>query len=384
MDSRPRGRARLTVMSTVTNNAGLRKIADIKIGTRLRKDLGNIPAFARSFNQVDILQPVVITPNNELVVGGRRLAALQHLGHEEIPVTVRDVHDIVRAQLAENSERKNFLPTEICAVYRVLEAEERAKAKQRQGERRDKHPGNFPGSSHGQVRDKIGALAGVSGKTVEKIVAVCQAAEEEPEKYAQLVTDMDRTGKVSGAHKRLKVMRQAEAILREPPPLPARGPYRVGTADPPWPFGADPYFRKGASPYPEMSIAEICALPVASIMHEDSIFLLWTTNRFLREAFQVLDAWGFEYRTTLTWAKDRHNALGDWLWGQTEHCLVATRGKPTVVIGHHRRSCTDHCAPIRRSRRNSTRSSSRTLRHHVIASYSNAPHGRIGTATATR
>jgi N6-adenosine-specific RNA methylase IME4 len=313
---------------------GLRKISDIKVGTRLRKDLGDIPALARSLSKIELLQPVVITPNNELVVGGRRLAALQHLGHEVISVTVRDVADILRAQVAENAERKDFLPSEIYEVWRALEAQERATAKQRQGERRDKHPGNFPGSSHGQVRDKIGASAGVSGKTVEKIVAVCQAAEEEPEKYGQLVADMDRTGKVHGVYKKLKVQRQAEAILQGPPPLPNNGPYRVIVADPPWPYGTDPYFRKGASPYPEMSIEAICAIPVASIAHHDSILFFWTTNRFLHEAFHVLEAWGFEYKSTLTWAKDHHNGLGDWLFGQSEHCLIATRGNPTIVRGN--------------------------------------------------
>ena len=313
---------------------GVRKIADIKIGTRLRKDLGDIPAFARSLSKVELLQPVVITPNNELVVGGRRLAALQHLGHEEIPVTVRDVDDILRAQLAENSERKDFLPSEINEVYRALEAEEKAAAKQRQGERKDKHPGIFPGSSEGQVRDKIGALTGVSGKTVDRIVEVCKAAEDEPKKYAQLVADMDRTGRVSGVHKKLKVMRQAEALLREPPPLPGRGPYRVIVADPPWPFGADSYSRQGGSPYPEMSIAAIRAIPVADIAHEDSLLFLWSTNYHLREAFQVLEAWGFTYKTMLTWAKDRMG-VGSWLRGQTEHCLLATRGKPTTIIGSH-------------------------------------------------
>jgi N6-adenosine-specific RNA methylase IME4 len=316
------------------SQGGVRKIADIKIGTRLRKDLGDIPALAKSIKKVELLQPVVITPNDELVVGGRRLAALQHLGHEEIPVTVREVDDILRAQLAENSERKDFLPSEIYEVWRALHREEQAAAKQRQGERRDKHPGNFPGSSDGQVRDKIGALVGRSGKTVERLVAVCQAAEEEPGKYTKLVADMDRTGRISGVHKKLKIQRQAEAILREPPRLPGRGPYRVIAADPPWPCGSDPYYRAGACPYPEMPIADICALPVANIAHRDSILFLWTTNAFLREAFQVLAAWGFSYKTMLTWAKDRMGT-GDWLRGQTEHCLLAVRGNPTIVLSNH-------------------------------------------------
>lgn len=53
-----------------------------------------------------------------------------------------------------------------------------------------------------------------------------KAAEAEPEKFGKLVADMDRTGRVDGPYKRLRVMRQAEAIRKEPPPLPNRRPYR--------------------------------------------------------------------------------------------------------------------------------------------------------------
>jgi hypothetical protein len=46
----------------------------------------------------------------------------------------------------------------------------------------------------------------------------------------------------------------------------------------------------------------------------------------LNGAREVLDAWGFAPVTILTWAKDRMG-LGSWLRGQTEHCILATRGK---------------------------------------------------------
>ncbi len=51
----------------------------------------------------------------------------------------------------------------------------------------------------------------------------------------------------------------------------------------------------------------------------------------MRDAFSVVEAWGFRHRTILTWAKDRMGT-GDWLRGQTEHCLMAVRGKPVVTL----------------------------------------------------
>jgi N6-adenosine-specific RNA methylase IME4 len=51
----------------------------------------------------------------------------------------------------------------------------------------------------------------------------------------------------------------------------------------------------------------------------------------MRQAYQVLDAQGFRERTILTWAKDRMG-MGDWLRGQTEHCIMAIKGKPVHTL----------------------------------------------------
>ena len=63
----------------------------------------------------------------------------------------------------------------------------------------------------------------------------------------------------------------------------------------------------------------------------DTVLWLWTTNTHLPVAFEVLVVWGFRYVTTLTWVKPRPG-LGDWLRGQTEHCLLAVKGRPVVTL----------------------------------------------------
>lgn len=83
-----------------------------------------------------------------------------------------------------------------------------------------------------------------------------------------------------------------------------------------------------------MDIEEIKAMPVAKIADDNAILWLWTTNAHLRVAFDVVAAWGFEYRTLLTWVKDRMGT-GEWLRGQTEHCMLAVRGKPIFLQGNH-------------------------------------------------
>ena len=199
----------------------------IKIGIRHRKDLGDVESLAQSIADIGLLHPVVVQPSGKLIAGARRIAACKQLGWREVPVNIVALAEITKGELAENTDRKNFLPSEIEAIRRAMLPKQKAAATSRKLSGRSAPNG-------GDTRDKIGAFAGVSGKTVERIAAVVAAAEEDPEKYGKLAADMDRTGRVNGPYKRLKVARQSERIRAEPPPLPSRGPYRVIVADPPW------------------------------------------------------------------------------------------------------------------------------------------------------
>src|SRR3989442_5834703 len=83
-----------------------------------------------------------------------------------------------------------------------------------------------------------------------------------------------------------------------------------------------------------MAIEDIKSLSVESIAADNATLWLWTTNAHLRAAFDVVEAWGFEYKALLTWVKDRMGT-GEWLRGKTEHCMLAARGKPVFLHGNH-------------------------------------------------
>lgn len=309
----------------------MRRIDAIRVGVRHRRDLGDLASLAKSIGEVGLLHPIVVRRDGRLIAGERRLEAFKLLGRTEIPATVVDLEEIARGELAENADRKDFLPSEIDAIRRALEPREKAAAKARETLGKIS-----PGSEAGRTRDRVGAFAGVSGRTVEKIAAIVKAAEAEPETFGRLRDAMDRTGRVEAPYRRLRAMRQSIAIRAEPPPLPGNGPYRVAAVDPPWPYDAQPTEQQNSRavrPYPTMTIEAICALAVASIMHDHSIVWLWVDNYHLLsgDALRVLAAWGFKPVTLVTWAKDRMG-LGHWLRGQTEHCIMATRGKPTVFL----------------------------------------------------
>ncbi|MFZ2143816.1 MAG: ParB N-terminal domain-containing protein, partial [Xanthobacteraceae bacterium] len=107
-------------------------ISDIKVGSRIRRDLGDIDEFARSIAEVGLLHPIVIRADGTLSAGTRRLAACKALGWPSIPVRVVDLEQIARGEFAENAYRKGFLPSEIYEIWRALEPIERAAAQERQ------------------------------------------------------------------------------------------------------------------------------------------------------------------------------------------------------------------------------------------------------------
>src|SRR5262245_26619320 len=272
----------------------------IRIGKRHRKDMGDIAALAASMAEA-LFHPIVVTPDYLLIAGERRLLAAKQLGWKEISVTIVDLNEVARGEYTENTFRKDFTLSEAVAIKRALEPKERAAAKKRQviGGKL-KASANLAGASKGDARDKIAAFTGVKRTTLAKAEAIVDASAAEPEKFGKFQEAMDRTGRVEGVYRRLKTAQQAALIRAEPPPLPGRGPYRVGVADPPWPYeirDEDPSHR-GVRPYPSMSIEQICALDVASLMAKDAVLFLWTPNFHLVQgvATRVLRAWASSRR----------------------------------------------------------------------------------------
>jgi len=87
-----------------------------------------------------------------------------------------------------------------------------------------------------------------------------------------------------------------------------------------------------------MSVEDICQLPVASIADDNCVLFLWTTAPCLQEAFKVLSAWGFQYKTkAFCWVKQNKvsmglfTGMGYWTRSNTEDCWLAVRGHPKRI-----------------------------------------------------
>lgn len=301
-------------------DGAVRRISDIILGDRHRKDMGDIEALARSIAEVGLLHPVVVTPDNVLIAGERRLRAAQQLGWNEIPVHVVDLAEIALGELAENAVRKDFLPSEAVAIAEAVRGLEAKKARERMIAAHVS-PGNLPEQEQGRTRDKAAAYVGLSGRTLEKAEAVVRSGKPE------LLELMDETGSIDRAYKELKKAEVAAA--RRAAPLPA-GKYRVIYADPPWLYSREQHSTEEqqtvlATHYPSMPTEEICQLPISDMAIDDAVLFLWATAPLIRDALAVIDAWDFDYKAQFVWDKVRHN-VGHYNSVRHELLLIATRG----------------------------------------------------------
>ena len=108
-------------------------------------------------------------------------------------------------------------------------------------------------------------------------------------------------------------------------PLP-EGEFSLIVADPPWQYSlreTDPTHR-GRCPYPQMSVEDMSLMPVRDIVAKEAYLLLWATKDHLREAFLVMQDWGFRYKSVFTWVKSTNE-----------------RSKIRIGVGHYGRNCTE-------------------------------------------
>ncbi|MEG0898468.1 MAG: MT-A70 family methyltransferase [Oscillospiraceae bacterium] len=115
--------------------------------------------------------------------------------------------------------------------------------------------------------------------------------------------------------------------------------YSIIYADPPWSYKtwSDKGKEKKSADchYPCMAKKEIQKLPVSNLSNKDCILFLWITFPCLKEGLELIEKWGFTYKTCgFTWVK-RNKKADSWFWGcghwtraNAELCLIATKGNP--------------------------------------------------------
>ena len=205
-------------MNPVDERVVLVRIESVRMDGRHRREMGDIGKLAKSIADVGQLQPIVLGPDNRLIAGGRRIAALRRLGKDVVRAVYRvdlaEVSAALRAERDENTCREDMRPSELASLSDELLALERPKAEAarregnaRGGRRQVVVPGNNDLPQF-DSRNAVATALGVSPATLGRVrqvhaVATDEAADEAERERAQRALDeMDRTGTVKPVYEK--------------------------------------------------------------------------------------------------------------------------------------------------------------------------------------
>jgi N6-adenosine-specific RNA methylase IME4 len=189
-----------------------------------------------------------------------------------------------------------------------------------------------------ETRKELSKVANVSHDTISKVKHI--EAKATPEVKQKLSTGEVSINQVYQEIKkeekkaeRIELIEQQIEDIEQGKLPELKGLFNVISVDPPWPYEGeskkttsfDSVGRRVANPYPEMSITDIKKIEMP--LMEDSVVLLWSTHKFLPDAFEILKDWGMDYKATLVWNKEKMG-MGAWFRMQCEFCLVGIKGKP--------------------------------------------------------
>lgn len=257
-----------------------------------------------------ILVPVEVDQNGEVLDGHHRLKIARELGIEA-PTTQREFADDAERilhVLSLNAKRRHLNSVARGEVLLRAEAELLAIAKEIPTD----------GNTLTIVSDPVGTAAkamGVSKSTAYNDIEAAQL----PAPLKEAV----RTGKKTVATAKREAT-QTERRNKKPGPLPA-GTFRTIVIDPPWDYGDHAVRGAAATHYAVMDMLDLAELPVSDMAGDEAHLYVWVTNPMLPFVWQLIDAWGFEYKTLLTWGKPQMGT-GHWFRGATEHVAFCTRG----------------------------------------------------------
>lgn len=166
-----------------------------------------------------------------------------------------------------------------------------------------------------------------SGEVAVSLAAKLAALPDDQQKAACTLPEAALRSAVKSFTRQAREVRLSDATAQASRTLGSKL-YSVIYADPPWRF--EPYSRKSGmdraadNHYPTMTVDALCKLKPPA--NPDCVLFLWATAPMLLEALDVLDAWGFAYKSHFIWNKDR---VGTGYWTRSRHelLLIATKGK---------------------------------------------------------
>lgn len=171
------------------------------------------------------------------------------------------------------------------------------------------------------TRKELSIQSGVGERTISKVEKIEEKATPEiKQKIANGEISINKAyTDIKREENKIKVAVEVNNI-----PIP-EGKFNIIYCDPPWRYQfAETNSRAIENQYPTMKLEDIKMLDIPA--DENAVLYMWATAPKLQEALEVIEAWGFEYRTCAVWDKEIIG-MGYWFRGQHEILMVAVKGK---------------------------------------------------------
>lgn len=301
-------------------------------------NLEELSSLEASLKHEGCRDPLVVW-NNTIIDGHHRYAICTKHGisFDVVEKSELETELDVKLWMINNQFSRRNLPTEtrLALAYRFKEFEA-DKAKERQGTRNDLVDSDiniaqpvgrsktFEYKNRGRgTLGEIAKKAGVSHTTAEQYDTIQRKGSEEQK--AEVAEGKSSIKKV------YTQIQKAERLEKNKAAEWPKGKYRVIYADPPWHYGDE---RSGGNHggavdhYNTMSINELKNMPLSSLTEDNAVLFLWATAPLLPEALELINAWGFKYKTNFIWDKVKHN-MGHYNSVRHELLLIATNGSCT-------------------------------------------------------
>ena len=190
-----------------------------------------------------------------------------------------------------------------------------------------------PKSEQGRAVEKAAQQVNVGKSSVYEMKAV---QKEDPSLADRLIGGQTTVRQERKKRKRAERVERVQEISSGNDEMDTSTRYPVIYADPPWRYEhCKTDNRQIENQYPTMGLEDICALPVVDLATPDAVLFMWATSPKLAEAMQVIEAWGFTYRTSMVWVKDKIG-MGYYARQRHEHLLIAARGELPVPLPENR------------------------------------------------
>jgi N6-adenosine-specific RNA methylase IME4 len=311
-----------------------------------------IPALsAEEFRQLEQncltegIREKIITWNEFIIDGHNRfkIATQWNLDFQTESKRFDNENDVREWMINNQFGRRNLSNYQRSVLALELESVFSEKAKEK--ERIRKSTSQISDESFPEISTKkeVAKIANVSHDTIAKVKVI--EAKATPEAKAQLSTGEVSINQVYQDIKKEEKKEQQEVKKQEYEQrvetvtknefkvdiFNTKEKFRVIYSDPAWSYKdkqETPQLGGAAKHYDTMSVSEICSLPVKDISENDSVLFLWVTSPLLEDAFTVIKAWGFKYKTSFVWDKVKHN-MGHYNSVRHEMLLIATKGSCT-------------------------------------------------------